>query len=322
MALKICSLVGADETTPLFELAVISDLYPYAEWGFLYSPRRQGSPGRYPSVARIERAFKELPSYVRLALHVCGEGVTDLLADEAVVASLVSRLAARGGRVQLNFNGVEVDRVWLREYLLAHPDIPFITAHNSRTAAITLSLAGVANHAVLFDNSLETGISPVVWQKAMPGANCGYAGGLGPETIEKVLPDIYAAAGHADFWISMSGKLRDQNDRFDVRAARNCLELVGFELLERLEMPKTHPRRRQCELIDLFDSGLTRENEAGAEFEMMLQHMVHVTENSLDPNVQDMRRKAENLLLRQGNVSLLRRGDAVAHPGGDGRKSH
>ena len=82
MALKLCNLVGADETTPLFELAVISDLFPYAGWGFLYSPRRQGSPGRYPSTERIRRAFKELPRYVRTSLHVCGEGVTDLLNGE------------------------------------------------------------------------------------------------------------------------------------------------------------------------------------------------------------------------------------------------
>ena len=75
MALKLCCFTGADETTPLFELAVVSDLYPYAEWAFLYSPRRQGAPGRYPSIERIQRAFKDLPSYVRLALHVCGEGV-------------------------------------------------------------------------------------------------------------------------------------------------------------------------------------------------------------------------------------------------------
>ena len=48
---------------------------------------------------------------------------------------------------------------------------------------------------------------------------------------------------------------------------------------------------------------------------MMLQRMVHVTEQTLDPNVQEVRRKAENLLLRYGNVSLLRKGETVPAAG-------
>jgi hypothetical protein len=311
MTLKICCLAGADETTPLFELAVISDLYPYAEWAFLYSPRRQGSPGRYPSTARIRRAFTELPPYVRMALHVCGGGVPDLLAGEPEVSDLVAQIGARGGRVQFNFNGADgdVDRAKLRDFLLSRPDVPFITQHNDKTGALTLALAGVPNHSVLFDASPVRGIKPDAWPRAMPSTRCGYSGGLGPETLEMALPAIYEAAGSAEFWISLGDQLRDANDRFDVRAARNCLELVGFELTARREMPKQHPRRRQCELIDLFDTGLTRENEAGIDFEMMLQHMVHATQDSLDPNVMEVRRKAENLLLRKGNVSILRRGE-------------
>jgi hypothetical protein len=311
MALKLCNLVGADETTPLFELAVISDLFPYAGWGFLYSPRRQGSPGRYPSTERIRRAFKELPRYVRTSLHVCGDGVTDLLNGEPVVTSLVALLEERGGHIQINLNGTAVQPWLLRSHIVAKPNLQFITQHNEKTKEITAALLGLPNHSVLFDSSMGQGLLPATWPAPFPDTYCGYAGGLGPETIERALPKIFAAAGRADFWISMSGKLRDMNDRFDVRAARNCLELIGFELTERREMPKLHPRKRQCELIDLFDSGLTRENESGVEFEMMLQRMVHVTEQTLDPNVQEVRRKAENLLLRYGNVSLLRKGEAV-----------
>jgi len=48
MPLTCCCLTGVDDLTPLIELAVVSDLYPYAEWGFPYSPKRQGTPGRSP----------------------------------------------------------------------------------------------------------------------------------------------------------------------------------------------------------------------------------------------------------------------------------
>ena len=155
MTLKICSLTGVDETTPLFELAVISDLFPYAEWGFLYSPRRQGAPGRYPSIARIQRAFTELPPYVRMALHICGEGVSDLLGGESKVSRLAASIGERGGRVQFNIEGGadELTRGRLRELLLAHPKMMFITQHNEKNAALTLALAGLTNHSVLLEAS-------------------------------------------------------------------------------------------------------------------------------------------------------------------------
>jgi len=304
MALRMCSLAGVDETTPLFELAVVSDLYGFAEWAFLYSPDRPRPPGRYPSVARLQRALGELPRYVRLALHISGAAVGDLLAGEPVVSGLVKQVGARSGRVQLDLTEADAafDGVRLREFMLQQSDVAFITLHDAKNPGLSALLAGVPNHAVLFDTPPVRGAKDRSWPEAEDTKCRGYAGGLGIETLERELPRIYAAAGQADFWIGLGDLVRDQNDRFDVHAARHCLELVALELSNRIELPRQHPRRRQCELIDLFDAGLTDERESVLDFEMMLQHMVHASRDTLDPNLMEIRRKAEVLLLRKGNV--------------------
>lgn len=311
MTLKRCTLSGVDEATPLFELAVISDLHPFVEWGFLYAPGKQGTRGRHPSMERIQRAFQELPAYVNLALHVRGEGVARLLDAEPMITRLFQQLRARGGRVQLDCDFAEwaADRAPLDRFMLDRPDVKFTTRHSARNAPVTQALVGVPNHCVVFD-AASGSIGPGTWPAASPMTACGYAGNLGPETLEKALPHIYAAAGHNDFWIELEGSLRDPNDRFDLSAARRCLEIVGTEMSERMQMPRMHPRRRQCELIDLVS--LTRENPSEGEFELMLMRMVDATGDVLDPRVLEMRRRALTLLKTKGTMSLLRPADVAA----------
>lgn len=299
MTLKRCTLAGVDESTPLFELAVISDLHSYAEWAFLYSPGKQGSRGRYPTVDRIERGLRELPAYVHLALHVRDAAVAQLLDKERVVTGLLRQLAERGGRAQLDGDLSEglVDPRALRMLILDHPSVHFILRHNEKTAAAAAALAGVPNLAILYDVSRGRGVRSESWPMAPSTHRCGYAGGLGPETLLKSLALIYQAAGHEEFWIEMEDQLRDGNDRFDLSAARACLEIAGAEMSERLQMPRQHPRRRKVELDSLV--GLTREALEG-DFEVMLEQLVSATRDVLDPRVLEIRRKAEELLNTRG----------------------
>lgn len=314
MPMSTCSLTGIDETTPLVELAVVSDMYPYAEWGFLYSPKLQATPGRFPSVGRIQRAFKELPRYVRVALHICGAGVSQLLDGEAVVSGLVEGLRARSGRVQLNFDAArsDVDLDRLRQFMLKRPDLLFITPHNEDNKAVIPALAGVANHAILFDSSHGRGIAPQAWQRAIATLPCGYAGGLGPENLGQQLPRIYEAADKATFWIHIEERLRDEHDRFSMSTARKCLEIVSAEASERMDFPAPRPLRRRCEPIELIDSGLIRDADSAREFELMLHRLLSATRYVLDPEVMDVRRMAENLLRRRGTLPLVR-DDAQTH---------
>jgi hypothetical protein len=303
MPLTNCSLIGIDEATPLVELAVVSDMYPYAEWGFLYSPKRQGTPGRYPSVARIQRAFKELPAYVRVALHVFDSGIHQLFDGEPVVSGLLDQVRKRGGRVQLNFDGAatgfEPDR--LQDFLLVRPDVVFITPHSA--SGVTRALAGVDNHAVLLDTSPGRDVTPQAWPSPIQSMLCGYTGGLGPENLAQQLPRIYEVVGKAEFWINLESRLRDEHDRFSMSYARKCLQIVSAEASERLDFPAPRPLRRRCEPIELIDSGLIRNDDNAREFETMLRLLVRATRDVADPRVVDARSMAETLLLRKGTLS-------------------
>ncbi|HEX4584077.1 MAG TPA: hypothetical protein VH183_04555 [Burkholderiaceae bacterium] len=323
MPLTDCTLTGIDETTPLVELAVVSDMYPYAEWAFLYSPKRLGTPGRYPSLGRIQRAFRELPRYVRVALHVCGSGVAELLDGEHVVRGLFEQVRTRDGRIQLNFDAGsgEVDLGRLREFMLACASVPFITQHNESNQSVTQALAGVANHAILFDSSLGRGITPQAWRPATESVACGYAGGLGPENLGLQLPRIYDAAASTRFWISMESRLRDENDRFSMSFARKCLEIVSVQASERLDFPAPRPMRRRCEPLELIDSGLMRNDDNAREFETMLRLLLRATRDAVDPQVLDVRRAAENLLLRKGTMFMPRPEAQTLRPAAPGLTS-
>lgn len=234
MNLSHCTLTGVDEPTDLSRLAELSAEFPFAEWGLLYSPTRQGQPGRYPSVGTLLRAFRELPSHVRVALHICGRGVQDLLDEEPVVHELVMAVARRQGRIQLNFNQRrnQLHLDGLRKWMDKHDGITVITQHNEANAAVHGAFREQGNHAVLFDASGGQGLSPEGWQEPLPGTPCGYAGGLGPNNLRRELDRISAVASGHVVWVDMEGKLRTTDpagigDWFDLGRCEACLREVS-----------------------------------------------------------------------------------------------
>lgn len=233
MHLTHCTLTGVDAKTDLQELADLSAQYPIAEWGLLYSPKRQGQPGRYPSIAMLGKALAELPDHVRVALHVCGQGVPDLLAGEATVSGLVARVVGRGGRVQLNFNQTRepIDLAALRGILEANPALKVITQQNEANMSVWAALQGIGNHAVLFDSSGGRGILSGQWAHPLSGVSCGYAGGLGRDNLADQLEAIAVAAGPSSTWIDMEGSLRvqdaDGHDWLSLEHCADCLEIAS-----------------------------------------------------------------------------------------------
>lgn len=226
-----CTLTGVDETTSLESIALISQESTLVEWGFLYSPKRQGQPGRYPSIAMLASAFQSLPAYVRVAMHVCGDGVHNLLAGQSNERQLFNLVVARGGRVQLNFSQLRkpVNLDDLVKFLALYPDIVFITQNNNANQDVWKFVAerGISNHAVLFDASGGQGIPCGEWPHPVP-ISCGYAGGLGPDNIQEELAVIAVVAGERATWIDMEGKLRRTDnqgiDWLDLEICRACLD--------------------------------------------------------------------------------------------------
>jgi hypothetical protein len=55
---------------------------------------------------------------------------------------------------------------------------------------------------------------------------CGYAGGIGPDSIGADLTRIAEAVGEGVIWIDMEGRVRDEADRFDLNRVETVLRAV------------------------------------------------------------------------------------------------
>lgn len=234
MNLTHCTLTGVDEQTDLAAVTQLSHDYPFAEWGFLYSPKHAGTPGRYPSYLFLKTTLEDLQPHVRVAMHVCGQGVVNLVRHcEPEVSELVRLVAERQGRIQLNFN-LSAGRVTpseIKRFIKRVAPLTVITQHNPGNAQLAALLWNMKNYAALFDTSGGSGTLPPHWATPLTAIRCGYAGGLGPDTLEAELPLISVVAGDRPTWIDMEGRLRQVDglghDWFDIDAARRALQIVG-----------------------------------------------------------------------------------------------
>lgn len=241
MYLTHCTLTGADDNTDLVQLAEISTEFPFVEWAFLYSPLRCGTP-RYPTTKWLISALDVLPINVNVALHLCGAAVEDCVngsdvhalgdrsADVLTTRILTYFMNKRSGRVQLNIPKAKVDELDFTEMLAAkkHENIQFIFQHNKSTVRLIESLSSYQNISVLCDNSGGRGVRESKWQPSpFPGLSYGYAGGIGPETIEQDLSDIEQATTSYETWVDMESSLRtvlpSGKDIFNLQRCRDVL---------------------------------------------------------------------------------------------------
>lgn len=84
------------------------------------------------------------------------------------------------------------------------------------------------NVVPLFDTSGGAGRVPQTWPFAIPTVYCGYAGGLGPETLEQEITRIEQVAEHATIWIDMERRVRSLDDQqFDLAKVEACLRIAS-----------------------------------------------------------------------------------------------
>lgn len=256
--LVCCTLTGIDAGVPFETLQEISRRHSYVEFGVLYSTSRQGK-GRYPSlswISKLAQQAQEQPG-VRLALHVCGGAVEDLLTGQGHVAEVAAAFPC----IQLNFVASQQPLHFLCDLVDRHPEKSFITQHNANNSGLWRSLSDKPNHSVLFDESGGRGQEPGAWQAPLEITSemlpsravaplCGYAGGLGPDNLAVHLEKIALVTGKRPFWVDMETKLRDANDAFDIKAAQACLDaveavLVRHDAVAAASLPATMAPRRK-----------------------------------------------------------------------------
>jgi len=225
MPLTRVTITGADDEVLHGDLVALWNMYPFVEWGILFSESRTGTP-RYPSKDWVEMlcALARV-SGMRLSAHFCGSLSRKLLAgaEEPLMA-----IPARFARAQVN--GFEKENLAFMSLLRDCPGVEWILQAGTReTLASACFVAGsVPGVSVLWDASGGRGV-PIdqsqmvvdwVQRRSFP---MGYAGGISPENVEDVLRML--APIQADYWIDMESGVRT-NDRFTGWKALKVLELA------------------------------------------------------------------------------------------------
>eukprot|EP00746_Dinoflagellata_sp_MGD_P107202 gnl/MRDRNA2_/MRDRNA2_45166_c0_seq1.p1 gnl/MRDRNA2_/MRDRNA2_45166_c0~~gnl/MRDRNA2_/MRDRNA2_45166_c0_seq1.p1 ORF type:complete len:288 (-),score=41.96 gnl/MRDRNA2_/MRDRNA2_45166_c0_seq1:127-906(-) len=231
LKLEAVGFCGVDDTTDPAEVIQMSLAYPWIEWGVLFRSDKQGMP-RYASRDFLQKLIRACSHSeisagpLRLAGHLCGKECQSVLeGNPEVPKSLNSEFGFR--RFQLNptkVNGVHLPDLAacaanIRRVVEALPDLEFILQVNDETKSLFDAVFNSkdskppANLAVLFDPSAGLGTLPASRPKPLSGVHCGFAGGLGPDTITQELASIRNACTHYDgsIWIDMETRIRSTN---------------------------------------------------------------------------------------------------------------
>lgn len=222
------TFTGADEHTDLGRMRELTTRFPI-EWGVLMSPKRQGKEPRYPGWKTID-LIRGLA--VNRSAHFCGGYSRNALTGKQMPEM---REKTEGfNRVQINYVPSPAQFPTLSAgvgRVLGHAEAAYFGAYIQKPVIVqhrTLKFPDEYGVSFLFDRSGGKGEKPSSWP-IHPGAGklVGYAGGLSPENVLEELAKM--DRGHP-FWIDMEGRVRDDNDRFDLgKVEAVCRAVYGEE---------------------------------------------------------------------------------------------
>lgn len=230
--LKLISFVGVDAKTNQDALAALNMEGVTLEFSVLFSEGRKG--GRY-STYEFCRTFLDSNGDFDKSLHLCGQSaINKFLAYDKDIMSLCSK----ANRIQLNFSIKKHDEEKLIEGVLNAMDLGhhvILQMNKSKAAFIErLAIEMVAvfdvyedKLSLLYDSS--GGFGREIKQVNEPREDyfTGYAGGLKPENVRRVVGMIQAKnVDGLPYYIDMESGIRTDN----IFAIAKC-EAVIAELL-------------------------------------------------------------------------------------------
>lgn len=227
------SFIGIDEKTDLGQLNRVAELSntPEIEFGVLYSESKMAQAHkRYPSKKWIEgfvqKFWSGMPLY-STSLHLCGSAIEKYLDKDQYLVDLVNQF----DRVQLNFSMAKFKPDELTEKLFALQkvvdSVTVLQFNKSKAAFIQEFTQQVKTpsrllYNILFDGSGGFGRVLEEPQKPIDGFYCGYAGGIGPETVLDIITNIDKVVSDEYYYIDMESKIRED----DYLSIDKCIEVV------------------------------------------------------------------------------------------------
>lgn len=231
---KFITFTGIDERTDPDEINRLSSRYP-VEWGILFSKSNQGQANRYPPLHVATRILERCEG-AKFSAHICGRYSNQIMTARDVtdhvpweLTDLAEILMGYFDRTQINIADGEtlVHEKDVRPQL-AKNWAEIIGAAGGAIVQCRRDFPNDPSVAWLYDRSGGAGRLQVNWSANAAGSSafCGYAGGIGPETVRSVL-DAIEQAHPADkpFWIDMEGNVRT-NDWLDLNKCEAVLRAV------------------------------------------------------------------------------------------------
>lgn len=176
----------------------------------------------------MDRLRHEDPERLRLSAHLCSTW-----AKEVCVGRWPARVRLQGfRRAQLNI-AKYLTAVASAEALarcLSSGCEYILQVGTSRDSGLELAARlqslGV-NLSVLFDSSGGKGVTPESWPAVPLTIRCGFAGGLGPDNLERELRRLEEIVGDRTVWIDMQSRVRSENGAvLDLAKVRACLDIA------------------------------------------------------------------------------------------------
>lgn len=220
--IKRITFTGLDDQTNIEDLVKLEKLYYNIniEWGILFSNQCRN---RYPQQYKVAEALGKLKNY---CAHLCGGKFTEVYNNPSVVSQIYYLFP----RIQLNFNCntkyIELKNII--QLLSINPTKEFILQYNKSNQKLIEELLehDVKNWSILFDSSGGRGKIVTRWPKPLSGVECSYSGGLGPDTLDCAISNIYDIVGHWNFGVDMESNIRT-NDLLDIDKVHKCLAIVS-----------------------------------------------------------------------------------------------
>ena len=232
--LETLTFTGVDAQTSMESLAEIARQYPKTEFGVLVGDRT-GKPGAHifppMDVAnRLKEAGQE--HGFQTAIHLCG-AFTRWAINRGHQSRELPGLLEGFDRVQINLhqdsftpkvNYTELGSAARRVVEFAENISPQRTILQHRVSWTKIPI----DHEkieYLYDQSEGRGIDGIdAWPPPSPDLpRMGYAGGVGPATIEKAMDFVHR---HSDsrLWLDMEGRIRTQDGFLDLQAVTEVCE--------------------------------------------------------------------------------------------------
>lgn len=222
MKINMVTLTGVDSSVKSKDLISISEKYRgLVEWGILYGTK-QNSP-RYPNIGRILE-FNDSLCGLKHAIHLCGDQAVKYYYGQFEGSWLNSFYFQR---VQLNLPS------YITENLKVNKVVGnVILQYNDQTKDVLVDWFNnqtFRSHDVLFDFSGGNGQRKKFEEMPSCFDVVGYAGGIGPDTVENDLEEISKVCNRDYVWIDMESSLRsivNGKDIFDLDKCENVLDKV------------------------------------------------------------------------------------------------